>query len=343
MNGGLRLSEGPPLQVCLDGTVLRKTELYAVQASEEHQSGAGGGGGVSDQPSGSVTAWAAAFINFCRVEKGLSSNSIAAYELDLRKFAQFCPPGGAENPETIRRYLDSLYQSGMASRSVARHLTTLRNFYQFLLREGKVESDPAGTLPMPGQWKNLPKYLSLEQVERLLETPNAAKPIGVRDRAMLQFLYATGLRVSELCQVELSGLSADYGFVRVMGKGKKERVIPVGNAALQAVSEYLSSGRPQLMRGRKSRFLFVTARGSSMTRQGFWKLLKNYGKEAGIWQRLTPHVVRHSFATHLLERGADLRSLQTMLGHADITTTQIYTHVLKSRLRKTLDQHHPRA
>ncbi len=290
-----------------------------------------------------ILAWAESFLDYCRVEKGLSNNSIVSYRLDLKKYAAFCPPDSGEDAGLVRFYVDSLYKSGLTGRSIARHLTTLRNFYRFLLLEGKVESDPVGVMPLPKQWKTLPKYLNLEQINQLVEAPDVSKPTGMRDRAMLEFLYATGLRVSELCTVELAGLTLDMGVVRVMGKGSKERMVPVGKPALRAVSDYLASGRPKLLRGRGSRYLFVTARGSAMTRQAFWKQLTAYGKKAGIWQRLTPHVIRHSFATHLLEGGADLRSVQTMLGHADIATTQIYTHVLKSRLRSTVDKHHPRA
>ncbi|MBI1895378.1 MAG: site-specific tyrosine recombinase XerD [Acidobacteria bacterium] len=292
--------------------------------------------------SGPLPAWIEAFLDFCRVEKGLARNSLESYQRDLYRYAAFAgtAPG---NPELIRRYVDSLYDAGLSSRSIARHLTTLRNYYGFLVRDGKVAEDPVGSLPLPRTWKKLPKYLNSEQVDRLLASPQAATPIGLRDRAMLEFLYATGVRVSELCQVELTAVNSELGLVRVRGKGNKERVIPVGRAALKAVQAYIDSGRPALLKGRGCRYLFVTARGSCMTRQAFWKLLVGYGRRAGIWQKLTPHMLRHSFATHLLERGADLRSVQTMLGHEDIGTTQIYTHVLKSRLRNTVERHHPRA
>lgn len=290
-----------------------------------------------------VATWSASFLDFCRIEKGLSVNSIDAYRRDLVSFARFCPAGRQADALAVREYLDSLYKAGMSSRSIARHLTTLRNFYGFLLGEGKISADPVGTIPLPRQWKQLPKYLNLAEVERLLESPDESKPAGLRDAAMLQFLYATGLRVSELCRVELSNLQVDPGLVRVRGKGGKERFVPVGRAALTAVERYLQAGRPPLLKQRGSRYLFVTARGTCMTRQGFWKLLTGYARQLGLRQKLTPHVLRHSFATHLLEGGADLRSVQTMLGHSDIGTTQIYTHVMKSRLRNIVDQHHPRA
>jgi len=298
---------------------------------------------LSGKRNSQLAVWADSFLDFCCVEKGLSTNSIDAYRRDLKRYAAFCPEASSGDPETVRAYVDSLYKAGLASRSIARHLTTLRNFYNFLVREGKVASDPVGIIALPRQWKQLPKYLSLEQIEKLLKAPDAERPTGVRDRAMLEFLYATGLRVSELCAVDLSALKLDPGLVRVRGKGGKERFVPVGRSALRAVQEYLEQGRPQILKGRGSRYLFVTARGSRMTRQAFWKLIVQYGKQIGIWQKLTPHVLRHSFATHLLEGGADLRSVQTMLGHADISTTQVYTHVMRTRLRNTVDEHHPRA
>jgi integrase/recombinase XerD len=188
----------------------------------------------------------------------------------------------------------------------------------------------------------LPKYLTLNQIDTLLNVPDRAAPRGLRDRAMVHLLYATGVRVSELCGLETAGLNLELGLVKVNGKGGKERVVPIGKEAVKVLQEYLGSGRASLLKSRKSRYVFVTVRGGRLTRQAFWKLLKQYGKVAGVWQKLTPHVLRHSFATHLLERGADLRSLQTMLGHADISTTQIYTHVLKERLRAAVDQFHPR-
>ena len=295
------------------------------------------------RPASALFAWAMAFLDFCRVEKGLSANSLDAYERDLRRYAEFCPPETPADPEVVRRYLDSLYTAKLSSRSIARHLTTLRNFYAFLVREGKIAADPVGIIPLPRQWKQLPKYLTAGDIERLIAAPDPERPAGIRDRAMLEFLYATGLRVSELCAVELSGLSLDPGLVRVRGKGSKERFVPVGRSALRAVEAYLSGPRGQILKGRASRYLFVTNRGSRMTRQAFWKLISAYGRKAGIRQKLTPHVLRHSFATHLLEGGADLRSVQTMLGHADIGTTEVYTHVMRSRLRSIVDKHHPRA
>jgi integrase/recombinase XerD len=285
------------------------------------------------------------FLDFCRVEKGLAANSLEAYRRDLASFQRFsgADSGVPKEAEHIRRYLDSLYKSGLGSRSVARQLTTLRNFYRFLLQEGRVDEDPTALLVSPKQWNSLPKYLNTSDIDKLVGTPDQDKATGVRDRAMLELLYATGLRVSELVKLEVIDFSSDIGVLRVTGKGNKQRVVPIGKSALEAVEKYRANGRPRLLGKRASRFLFVTARGGPMTRQAFWKLLNGYGKQAGIFHGLTPHVVRHTFATHLLEGGADLRSVQTMLGHADISTTQIYTHVMQSRLRKTIEEHHPRA
>ncbi|MCU1235204.1 MAG: tyrosine recombinase XerD subunit [Candidatus Solibacter sp.] len=300
--------------------------------------------GALAEGSAYLSGQTSAFLNFCRIEKGLSTNSIAAYSADLSRFVTFAGeiqdfPGVVE----IRRYIDHLYETGLSNRSVGRHLTTLRNFYGFLLREGKVQTDPTEHLHTPRQWQTIPKYLNLEEINRIIQAPDLTKPVGLRDRAMMELLYASGLRVSELCKLGIGDLDLNYQVLRTTGKGNKQRLVPVGKAAILAVSPYLETGRPALLKGRASRYLFVTARGGCLTRQGFWKLLAGYGRKAGIFHGLTPHVLRHSFATHLLEGGADLRSVQVMLGHADISTTQIYTHVLRSRLRSTVEKHHPRA
>ena len=284
------------------------------------------------------------FLNFCRIEKGLAANSLEAYGADLSRYQSFHETHHSQNhTDTLLSYLNSLYRSGLGSRSIARHLATLRNFYSFLLREGKIASDPTEHVRTPKQWKTIPKFLNLSQIEKLLQAPDVSTATGVRDRAMLELLYATGLRVSELCRVGISDLNLEMGVIRTTGKGNKQRMVPVGRSAVEAVRQYLETARGRILKGRGSRHLFVTARGGAMTRQAFWKLLAGHGRRAGIFRNLTPHVLRHSFATHLLEGGADLRSVQTMLGHADISTTQIYTHVMRSRLRKTLDDHHPRA
>lgn len=303
------------------------------------------------QDAASICARMKAFLDFCRIEKGLAATTVESYDLDLKRFARFISGAeavtealpGAGDPELLRRYIDSLYRSGLASRSISRHITTLRTFYRFLLEQGAIKSDPATLLVLPKQWQSLPKYLNISQVNDLIAAPDPSKPTGLRDRAMLEFLYATGLRVSELCQARVSDIELNLGYVRVTGKGNKQRIVPVGKAAITAVEDYLNNGRARLLRGRSSPYLFVTGRGGPLTRQAFWKLIASHGKKIGIFHNLSPHVIRHSFATHLLERGADLRSLQTMLGHADIATTQIYTHVMRSRLRETVDSHHPRA
>ena len=286
------------------------------------------------------------FIDFCRIEKGLAANSLDSYGRDLDRFSCFC--GGADasvphGPEEIGKYLDSLYQSDCSARTVARHLTTLRNFYRHLQRERRIEENPTDLLSAPRSVRAIPKFLSGTEIDKLLLAPSPETPLGLRDLAMLQLLYACGLRVSELINVEIMNFNPELGCLRVTGKGNKQRLIPVGRPAIAAMQAYLSSGRPQLLKGRACRYLFITARGARMTRQGFWKLLGLHGKSVGIFHDLTPHVLRHSFATHLLEGGADLRSVQAMLGHADIGTTQIYTHVARARLRRVVDQHHPRA
>lgn len=284
------------------------------------------------------------FLNHCRVEKGLSANSIAAYSSDLAKFTGFIGDrSDLPGTEEIRHYLDHLYQTGLSSRSIGRHLTTLRTFYSFLLREGRIAADPTEHLRAPRQWQNIPKFLNLEEIEKIIQTPDTNRPNGLRDRAMMELLYASGLRVSELCKVGIADLNLEMGVLRTTGKGNKQRLVPVGKTAVLAVRNWLENGRPLVLKGKASRYLFITARGGCLTRQAFWKLLAGYGRKAGIFHGLTPHVLRHSFATHLLEGGADLRSVQVMLGHADISTTQIYTHVLRSRLRDTVEKHHPRA
>jgi integrase/recombinase XerD len=296
-------------------------------------------------PKRALSGHAQSFLDFCRVEKGLSANSLSSYFIDLQRFSNGISPlqPDSATAQDLGRYVESLYGAGLSARSIARHMTTLRNFYSFLTREGEIPADPSEFLIPPKQWSNLPKYLNREEIERLLTAPDAGKPTGIRDRAMLELLYATGLRVTELCRLELNNVEKDSGVLRVTGKGNKQRLVPFGESAGEAIGQYLNQGRPGLLKGRASRFLFVTARGGAMTRQGFWKLLGLYGKKAGIFRDLTPHVVRHSFATHLVEGGADLRSVQIMLGHADISTTQVYTHVARRRLRETVDQHHPRA
>jgi len=286
------------------------------------------------------------FLVWCRMEKGLSQNSLDAYATDLAGFRAFIEPitaGSFPDEELLVTWLNSLYKKDLSSRSIARHLSAVRSFFHYLLSEGLISSDPTEHLSSPKQWSTIPKFLNRSQIEALIAAPDTTKPSGQRDRAMLELLYATGIRVSELIQLRLSGLDAGLGLIRVTGKGNKQRIVPVHAEALQAIEEYARDGRLALLKGRPSPYLFVTARGGAMTRQAFWASIKLNGKKAGIFHHLSPHVLRHTFATHLLEGGADLRSVQVMLGHADLSTTEIYTHVVRSRLRDTLDKHHPRA
>ena len=295
---------------------------------------------LKPQTSRAVTA----FLDFCRLEKGLSANSLQAYSTDLSNFSAFIGDLDAgPGTEDVRFYVEYLNTSGLSPRSVTRRLATLRNYFGFLLREGLIAEDPTERVRAPRAWRTIPKFLNREEIERLIQAPDICRPLGVRDRAMLELLYASGLRVSELCRLGMSDLNLDLGVLRTTGKGNKQRLVPVGREALEAVSAYLAGARAALLKGRASRYLFITSRGGCLTRQAFWKLLGGHGRKAGIYRDLTPHVIRHSFATHLLEGGADLRSVQIMLGHADISTTQIYTHVMRSRLRDAVDKHHPRA
>src|SRR5712692_5921760 len=286
------------------------------------------------------------FLNFCRIEKGLAVNSLEAYRRDLAALEIYCADRHWAleqlSSEQLRDFLDSRYKARLSPRSIARQLVAIRNFYLFLVREGVVTADPTADVSAPRQWKRLPKFLTAEEVNSLLAAPDTKEPLGLRDRAMIELLYATGLRVSELVRVRSGDLDQELGVLRTLGKGNKHRLVPVGRAALEALERY-GAARPRFLRGRSSEYLFVTARGGPLTRQSLWHRLRFYGRKAGLPRALTPHVLRHSFATHLLERGADLRSVQLMLGHADISTTQIYTHVVRDRLRQVFDQHHPRA
>jgi integrase/recombinase XerD len=285
------------------------------------------------------------YLHFCRTEKGLAHNSLEAYRRDLARLGTFLNGLALDSVslDTLRSYLDHLRASGLSNRSIARQVTTLRGFFGFLVEESALAANPAELLSAPKTGSSLPKYLDSSNLDHLLEAPREDSRTGLRDRGMVDLLYACGLRVSELIQLRVSDLDETQGVVRVIGKGNKQRLVPVGREALKSVERYRTQQRPQLLKGRVSPYLFVTARGGRMTRQGFWKLLRAHGKTAGIFRGLSPHVLRHTFATHLLEGGADLRSVQAMLGHADIGTTQIYTHVMRSRLRQTVDQHHPRA
>lgn len=285
------------------------------------------------------------YLHFCRTEKGLAQNSLESYRRDLAQLGAFLEkaPLTSVTLDTLRDYLDRLRKLRLSSRSIARHVATIRGFFGFLLEEGDIVSNPADLLNAPQIGFSLPKYLDAPAIERILGSPDQDSATGLRDRAMLELLYASGLRVSELIKIRVADLDELQGTLRITGKGNKQRLVPVGTQAIASVAQYMGGQRQQLLKGRVSPYLFVTARGTAMTRQAFWKLLRSHGKAAGIYRNLSPHVLRHTFATHLLEGGADLRSVQIMLGHADIGTTQIYTHVMRSRLRQTVDQHHPRA
>jgi integrase/recombinase XerD len=297
-----------------------------------------------------ISALISSFLMHVRVEKGLSANTISAYRRDLNKFEEFARKRKL-SLESVRRddlvdFLAGLYRQKLESRTVARQLVTLRNFFRFAQIQGLITEDPSINLESPKIRRHLPGYLRLEEVEKLLEQPDSKTPTGLRDRAMLEVLYSTGLRVSELISLGVNDLDAKVGCVRCIGKGDKERIVPVGKKALGMVEKYLREGRPQLLRSAKASSgpaLFINRRGAALSRVGVWKILSAYGRRAGLRVALTPHMLRHSFATHLLERGADLRSVQLMLGHADISTTQIYTHVVEERLKQIYKAHHPRA
>ncbi|HEX6988100.1 MAG TPA: site-specific tyrosine recombinase XerD [Bacillota bacterium] len=289
------------------------------------------------------------FIDYLDVERGLAGNTLESYGRDLRHYHEFLGRDHRTAHEvsrtTIVAYLLHLQKQGKAASTIARRLAALKAFYQYLLRERKIDHDPTENLESPKQKKRLPKVLSVQEVERLLEQPDGRTPAGLRDRAMLELLYATGIRVSELVSLDVDRVSLDGATVRCMGKGSRERVIPIGSVAVRALGDYLERGRSQLIRDRdpEEAALFVNQHGRRLTRQGFWKILKKYARQAGITKEITPHTLRHSFATHLLENGADLRAVQEMLGHADISTTQIYTHVTRHRLKDIYARAHPRA
>jgi len=287
------------------------------------------------------------FLNSLRVEKGLADNTLQAYRRDIEKFAAFARQRKLST-STVQRgdivdFLGSLYRKGLDSRSVARHLVTIRNFFRFALLEGHIDDDPAATIESPKFRQSLPEFLSVEEVDRLLQQPDTNSVVGIRDRAMIELMYSCGLRVSELCGLRVADLQREEGCLRCVGKGNKERLVPVGRQALETVQRYLREARPKLLRENSSPFLFLGQTGQGMSRVALWKLLRDYGRKAGLRKSLTPHMLRHSFATHLLDRGADLRSVQMMLGHSDISTTQIYTHVVEERLKQVYKAHHPRA
>lgn len=288
------------------------------------------------------------FIDYLGNEKGLASNTLESYGRDLRQYKGFLSDDSAQSLEsasqaTIVAYLMYLRKQGKAAATIARRLAALKAFYQFLLKEHYVDKDPTDDLSSPRLERKLPKVLTIEEVERLLNQPKPNQPSGKRDKAMLELLYATGIRVSELVSLDVGDVDLSEGFVRCRGKGSKERVVPLGELAKRAVRAYLDDGRLKMIAEPGEEALFVNHHGRRLTRQGFWKIVKKYGAQARIRREITPHTLRHSFATHLLENGADIRAVQEMLGHADISTTQIYTHVTKDRLKDVYSRSHPRA
>jgi integrase/recombinase XerD len=289
------------------------------------------------------------FLQYIIVERALSKNTIDSYKRDLIQYILYL-----EKVESIRTidqvershiigYLLFLKENGKASATLARNIASIRSFHQFLFREKVASQDPAVHIESPKAERKLPKVLTTHEVEALLDTPSSNEPMSKRDKAMLELLYATGIRVSELVQLDLADIHLEMGFIRCMGKGSKERIIPLGKMAQSAIERYLQDGRAFLLKGKKTESLFLNHHGNRLSRQGFWKILKQLAVKAQIKKELTPHTLRHSFATHLLENGADLRAVQEMLGHADISTTQIYTHVTKTRLKDVYSAFHPRA
>lgn len=309
------------------------------------------------------------FVNYLAIEKGYSHNTIESYQRDILKFLNFIfpdsshlrregqslPPehlsGGEEGMDKFKRveqkgiieYLLHLREKGFSSASVARHLVSIKVFYKFLVSDKIINTNPTENIESPRLIRGLPDFLTLEEVDKLLVQPDAKNNLGMRDIAMLEILYATGLRVSELISLKINDINIERGYIITFGKGSKERVIPLGRSAQKKIERYLEESRHALVKGRGGDELFVNRFGEKMTRQGFWKIIKRYALLSGIKKDISPHTLRHSFATHLLERGADLRSVQQMLGHADISTTQIYTHVVRERLKEIYDKHHPRA
>ena len=289
------------------------------------------------------------FIQYLAVERRLARNSIEAYERDLTIFLEYLERSGVTRieeltPARIVGFMAEAKREGKATSTITRRQVAVRSFCKFLASERILPVDPAETMATAKPKRKLPHVLTPDEVERLLAAPRSNTPAGLRDRAMLEVLYATGARVSELIGMDVGSVHTGMGFVRVIGKGSKERIIPLGRMAVSSLNDYLEYGRPRLHKGVKAEdALFLNHLGGRMTRQGFWKIIKKYAVEVGVTKELTPHMLRHSFATHLLEGGADLRAVQEMLGHADISTTQIYTHVAKSRLKEVYDRTHPRA
>jgi integrase/recombinase XerD len=297
----------------------------------------------------SLERWVTDFIHYLAVERRLSRHTQHVYERDVRAWVRALPQrdnseiAGVFTRDGVLRFLAQSRASGLSARSLARRMAGLRAFCRYLRQEGVLATDPLSDLETPRLPQRLPHFLGIDEVDRLLRQPRLDTPRGLRDAAMLEVLYATGLRVSELVSLPMSALHLAEGWIKVRGKGGKERLVPLGEQAVRHVQAYLAGSRERLLRGGRTTQVFVNGRGEGLTRQGLWKLLRGYARQAGITTPISPHTLRHSFATHLLERGADLRSVQQMLGHRDISTTQIYTHVLEARLRSAYQRYHPRA
>lgn len=288
------------------------------------------------------------YLHFLTVERGLSANTVTSYRNDLDQFVKYLKKQNfAKFSEVTRQditaYLQEETAQKKANSSIVRSVTSLRRFFSYLIHEKKITTDPMSLIDTPKQEKHLPEVLSRHEVEQLLETPNVGEPLGLRDRAILELMYATGLRVSEVINLKLADLHLPVGLLKTIGKGQKERIVPIGDTAAYWINEYLEHGRTKLLKEKRSDFLFLNFHGNQLTRQGIWKNLKIQVQKAGITKNITPHTLRHSFATHILENGADLRIVQELLGHADISTTQIYTHLSKRRLSEIYDKTHPRA
>jgi len=286
------------------------------------------------------------YLTYIRVERRLAGHTVESYARDLTRLAAFAEARGVPatdlGRDDLEQFVRDLLSEGLAPRSVARLVATVRGYFKHLVREGRLAASPADDLRAARPWPTLPKFLSVEEVDALLSAPDASTPAGLRDRAMLELLYATGLRVSELVGVRASDVNLPAGYLACTGKGDKQRIVPVGDEAAEWMRRYQASARPTMTGGRSPVTLFVNQRGGPLSRVGFWKILKAYGRKAGLRRDISPHVLRHSFATHLLDRGADLRAIQVMLGHADLSTTQIYTHVLETRMKSLYDRYHPR-